>query len=110
MGAVVKQEEGENKYTPHCPSHIGGEQYKMEKEDCNSGPVSIRVGFFKYIKSYKFFIFFGYQSLIKCVLYKYLLSFIRLLFFYFGDGFLHCAKAFWFDPILCLLVCFVPFV
>ena len=41
----MKREEGGNKYTPHCPSYIGGDRYKIEKADCNRGPVSIRVGF-----------------------------------------------------------------
>ena len=60
-------------------------------------------GFF--VEFYEFFIYSEYQPLIRYIVCKYLLSFSRLPFHFFG-GFLCCAKAFYYDVVPLVYFCF----
>ena len=69
----------------------------------NKPPGKPQSGCFVGVELYELFIYLGYQSLISHIVCKYFLPFSRLSFC-FVDGFLCCAKAFYFDVVLFVLL------
>ena len=50
------------------------------------------------VELYEFFIYFGDQTFVLCIIGKYVLLY-NLFSFHFDDGFFSCAEAFYFDEV-----------